>query len=96
LFEIKQYPEEVEKLGEELISYVTEARLDNVISKVGQVTENDCQMLIGLFSKDALEDFMKDNATQYNALVTEHQKYLTKKLANNSVRIVKLYFRKNT
>ncbi|MEM6265364.1 MAG: RNA ligase, Rnl2 family [Bacteroidota bacterium] len=52
--------EKVLKLEEAILTYVTENRLDNVFSKIGQVTEKDFGKVLGMFNKDAIEDFLKD------------------------------------
>jgi len=40
--------------------YVCENRLRNVLSKVGEVQQSEFGKILGLMSKDVLEDFMKD------------------------------------
>lgn len=45
----------------ELLTYNTEQRVSNVISKIGQVTNKDFGRILGLTVQDILEDFSKDN-----------------------------------
>jgi len=40
--------------------YVCENRLRNVLSKIGEVQQSEFGKILGLMSKDVLEDFMKD------------------------------------
>lgn len=47
-------------LLDEVSAYVCEARLRNVISKIGTITDKQFGMLMGLTVKDVLEDFLKD------------------------------------
>jgi Rnl2 family RNA ligase len=63
----------------EVIRYVTENRLKNVISKFGDVTEKDFGKLCGMFTQDALNDFKKDNEPLYFTIVKEEQKILNKR-----------------
>ena len=52
--------EEEKVLFEEARKYVTENRLRNVISKIGEITDKKFGILLGSFNKDILEDWRKD------------------------------------
>lgn len=52
---------ELQKVIEQAIEYVNSRRYDNIVSKIGIVSKKDVGRLIGLLSKDALEDYSKDN-----------------------------------
>lgn len=65
----------------ELLTYSTEQRVSNVISKIGQVTNKDFGKILGLTVQDILEDFTKeterdpkqeaeDNWKQFNKLLS--------------------------
>jgi Rnl2 family RNA ligase len=59
--------------------YITENRLNNVISKIGEVSfPKDTGKLIGLFSKDILEDFLKEHSGEYAAIEKSEQKILNR------------------
>jgi len=59
--------------------YVSENRLDNVVSKIGHVSvPRDTGKLIGLFSKDILDDFLKEHSGEYTALEKSEQKILNR------------------
>jgi len=59
--------------------YVTENRLNNVISKIGQISfPKDAGKLIGLFSKDILDDFLKEHSGDYASLEKSEQKILNR------------------
>jgi len=76
-------------LQKEIADYVTLNRLNNVVSKIGTVTPKEFGKVIGLFSKDVLEDFHKDYSQEYESLEKKEQKMLTKslnKLASELVR----------
>ena len=74
--------------------YVTENRLNNVVSKIGQISvPKDTGKLIGLFSKDILDDFLKEHSGKYAALEKSEQKILNRHinaLATNLIK--KVYF----
>lgn len=53
-------PEKLLKLQEAILGYVTENRLNNVLSKMGEVSHKDFGRIVGMFSKDVIEDFLKD------------------------------------
>lgn len=76
-------------LQEAIADYVTANRLSNVVSKIGEVTQKDFGKLIGLFSKDVLEDFYKDFAQPYEKLEKKEQKMLTKSLNKLAINLIR-------
>ena len=74
--------------------YVTENRLNNVVSKIGHISvPKDTGKLIGLFSKDILDDFLKEHSGEYAAIEKSEQKILNRHinlLATNLIK--KVYF----
>jgi Rnl2 family RNA ligase len=90
-------PSYSEKLTEMLYvseEYITENRLNNVVSKIGTVSmPKDTGKLIGLFSKDILDDFLKEHSTSYHALEKEEQKILNKHVNSQATALIKqIYF----
>ncbi len=70
--------------------YVTENRLNNVVSHIGEVhVPKDFGKIMGLFSKDALADFMKEHEEDYLNLEKSEQKLLNKALNQLSAEMVK-------
>jgi Rnl2 family RNA ligase len=70
--------------------YVTENRLNNVISKIGSISmPKDMGKLIGLLSKDILEDFLKEHADEYAFLEKEEQKILNKHINSQATKLIK-------
>jgi Rnl2 family RNA ligase len=59
---------------EEALTYVNDNRLKNVISKIGEVTQKDFGKLKGLFTKDIMEDFLKDTKFDIKLLDKGEQK----------------------
>ena len=79
--ENKTLSNECSEMIEELKSYITLNRLQNVQSKLGTLeVKKDFGKLIGLFSTDILEEFLKMNASNYEGLDKSEQKIITKEL----------------
>ena len=95
LFVEPSYSESLNKLLPVTEQYVTENRLNNVVSKIGHISvPKDTGKLIGLFSKDILEDFLKEHSGEYAAIEKSEQKILNRHinaLATNLIK--KVYFR---
>lgn len=92
-----QLSESLTRLMPELEAYVTENRLTNVISHIGEIQiPRDIAKVMGNFSKDVLEDFLKEYHEQYNALEKDEQKRLKKQLNKLATDLVKnVYMRRN-
>ena len=70
--------------------YVTENRLANVVSHIGEVHfPKDFGKVMGLFSKDVLDDFLKEHGSAYTALDKCEQKSLNKELNKLCTTLVK-------
>ena len=84
------YSASLKALLPELEAYVTENRLNNVISHIGEVTlPKDFGKIMGMFSKDILEDFLKEHGREYTALDKCEQKSLNRELNKLSTGFVK-------
>jgi hypothetical protein len=94
LFIEPTYSDELKNMLGEVEDYVTENRLNNVVSKIGHVSvPKDTGKLIGLFSKDALEDFLKEHSGDYAELEKSEQKILNKHVNSLAVDMIKkVYF----
>ena len=74
----------------EVEAYVTEQRLANVVSHIGEVhVPKDFGKIMGLFSKDVLEDFLKEHGGEYGCLEKSEQKLLNKELNKLATTLVK-------
>ena len=95
LFVEPSYSESLNNLLPVVEQYVTENRLNNVVSKIGQISiPKDTGKLIGLFSKDILDDFLKEHSGTYVSIEKSEQKILNQhvnSLATNMIK--KVYFR---
>jgi Rnl2 family RNA ligase len=89
------YSEALKELLPVAEAFVTENRLNNVVSKIGHVSiPKDMGKLIGLLSKDAIEDFLKEYATPYAALEKNEQKVLNTHISKEAAGVIKeVYFR---
>ena len=94
LFVEPSYSEELNNLLPEAEQYVTENRLNNVVSKIGQISvPKDTGKLIGLFSKDILDDFLKEHSGKYAALEKSEQKILNRHINSLATDMIKkVYF----
>ncbi|MCL1973559.1 MAG: RNA ligase, Rnl2 family [Bacteroidetes bacterium] len=95
LFVEPSYSESLNRLLLEIEAYVTENRLNNVVSKIGQISvPKDTGKLIGLFSKDILDDFLKEHSGEYAAIEKSEQKVLNKHINSLATNLIKeVYFR---
>ena len=79
MFVEPSYSDELKDLLVTVEDYVTENRLNSVVSKVGSIsTPKDTGKLIGLFSKDILDDFLKEHSGEYAELEKSEQKVLNR------------------
>ncbi len=85
--------EAAQNLIEEVARYITENRLNNVISKIGEVTQKESCKMLGLLGKDSLEDFLKDYQSDYENLEKNEQKAINKFVNAEAVKLVKAYFK---
>ncbi len=90
LFVKPTYSEELNHQLEMVYDYVTENRLNNVISKIGQVSiPKDTGKLIGLFSKDVLDDYLKEHSCNYTLLEKSEQKILNQHISKLATSLIK-------
>ena len=75
------YSDELQKQIDEASRYITENRLSNVISKIGQVEEVNqiFKTLMGPFIQDIMQDFSDENE-EFNLLSKEDRKVVAKKV----------------
>ncbi len=84
-------PEATEALSK-VNCYVTENRLRNVLSKIGEVTQKDFGKIMGLFSKDIIEDFLKEEQEFFNTLEKTDRKKVTKCVGQSAALLVRQNF----
>lgn len=87
------YSDALKALLPEVEAYVTENRLNNVISHIGEVTfPKDFGNVMGLYAKDILEDFLKEHGGEYLSLDKYEQKSLNRELNKLASTLVKTKF----
>ena len=84
------FSETLKSLLSEVEAYVTENRLANVVSHIGEVHfPKDFGKVMGLFSKDVLEDFLKEQSGEFAALEKCEQKTFNREVNKLCTTLVK-------
>ena len=73
----EELPEYLKNIMETALQYVTENRIDNVISHLGEIQLEDIGKVIGLTNQDVIKDFQKDTGL-LNTLEKVESKKVTK------------------
>jgi len=84
-----EFSKEAHTLLTELECYINPNRLANVMSKESNLDSTQIGKLIGLLSKDAFEDFLKEFEIPFETLEKSEQKRLTKQLNQYSAKLVR-------
>jgi len=89
----EELSEEANFLCEEIFKLITQNRLDNLISKIGEVNpKKDLGKVLGLYNKDVLTDFLKDNQQKYDGLEKQESKAVNKFLNRYAAELINDYF----
>lgn len=90
-----KYSNELNDLLSEVALFVTENRLANVVSHIGEVhVPKDFGKIMGLLTKDSLDDFLKEHGEDYSKLEKPEQKILNMELNKLSAELVKNVYMK--
>lgn len=91
---IYELSEEGNRLKDELMSFLNDNRLRNVLSHgdIEEVTQKDFGRLLGLLSMDAFGDFCKDNGTEYEALSKKERTILKKCMNREAGNVIRPNF----
>lgn len=84
--------QKVQEVLDKAILYINENRLKNVLSKIGTVSKEDFGKIIQSFTKDAIEDFMKDEREIFEMLEKTDQKLITKKIGEKAAKLLRNNF----
>ena len=81
-----------------LSTYVTENRLNNVLSKMGPVTFKDFGNILGAYNIDVLEDFEKNESEGLESfgLDKDEEKMVKRMMSNEASNIIREYLKKHT
>ena len=95
LHEGEELSDEANILCEEIYKLITTNRLANLISKIGEINiKKDLGKVLGLYNKDVLTDFLKNNSTKYNTLEKHESKAVNKFLNKHAAQLISEYFEK--
>ncbi|NIF07134.1 RNA ligase, Rnl2 family [Chryseobacterium sp. Tr-659] len=83
------FSETAQNIWEEIQTYITVNRLNNVVSKIGEFEPRMIGKVIGLFAQDILEDFEKDFPAAFAGIEKEEQKRINKKLNSLVIDFIK-------
>lgn len=77
-----------------LETHITENRLRNVLSKVGEVTDRDFGKILGMFNKDVWDEFKADelNTILLQSLEKDLQKRVSKMMNNETAKMIRTNF----
>ncbi len=93
LHEDEELSDEASSLCEEVYKYITQNRLLNLISKIGEVNpQKDFGRILGLYNQDALSDFMKAHKERYDNLEKHESKAVNKFLNKHACQLINEYF----
>lgn len=85
-------PEHLVPIVEEMSTYMSEARLRNVLSKIGEVGQKDFGRLLGELTQDAFVDIMKDMSEKINPLGKAERKKINKALGMYGANLIRPNF----
>ncbi len=93
LHEGEDLSEEASFLCEEIYKLITQNRLTNLMSKIGEVNpKKDLGKILGLYNKDALNDFFKTYKDRYHSLEKQESKAVNKFLNKHAAQLINEYF----
>ncbi len=93
LHESEELSEAAGFLCEEIYKLITNNRLANLMSKIGDINpKKDLGKVLGLYNKDALTDFLKTYKAQYDALEKHESKAVNKFLNKHAGELISDYF----
>jgi len=87
--EVVELSEAGQEVLDELMTFLTENRLRNVLSKIGEITDKQFGMLLGKLAQDAWEDFEKDNKESFDALEAKDRVIIKKQLNKGAGEIIR-------
>jgi Rnl2 family RNA ligase len=84
--------EEGTRLHNEILSFLSENRLKNVLSKIGPVQQNEFGKIISALSEDLWKDALKDNRDAWEALPAEESKKISKSVGQEVAGLIRKHF----
>ena len=77
---------------EDIRLHITENRLRNVISHIGEINNKMFGRLTGEFTKDTLEEYLKDNKEEYEKIEKAERKKIQKNISNLCAEVIRNNF----
>ena len=90
--EITPLSEGAQQAIEKITQYINDNRLKNVVSKIGEVSQKDFGKVMGLFTQDIIEDFLKDEQEFFDTLEKSDRKLVTKQVGQEAAKMVRASF----
>ena len=90
--EVKPLSPDAQTALDKVSEYINENRLRNVVSKIGTVSKQDFSKIVGLLTKDIMEDFLKDEQELYDILGKGDRKLVTKKVGQSAALLLRKNF----
>jgi len=84
--------DQAQALTDEILTFVTENRLHNVLSKMDQITDRHFGMIVGNMNRDIIDEFFKDFKEQFLVLEEKERKFITKRMGNEVMQLVRKHF----
>ncbi len=84
--------DEGNRLKDELLLYLNDNRLRNVLSHIGTVTQKDFGRLLGMLCQDAFGDFSKNNGVDYEALSKKERNVIKKNMNREAGNVIRPNF----
>lgn len=84
--------QECQDLLAEIMTYLTENRLRNVLSKMEKITDRQFGMIVGNMNRDVMDEFLKDFKDRFVALEEKERKMITKRMGNASMELIRSNF----
>ena len=85
----QELPENIKQLQQLILGYISENRMNNVVSKIGEFEMENMGKVLAMFAADVVEDFMKDHGIAMDDLDKKEQKEVTKLISKPAVALIK-------
>ena len=87
--QLKEVNEAIKPIVEEISMYVTENRLRNVLSHIGEITNKDFGLLNKEFIADVMKDYIEENGNDaLNVLAKKDRKLINKNVGKQTAQLI--------
>lgn len=88
-----EWTEEGKIAVDEVLQYITENRLRNVLSHIGEITQKDFGKVMGLFAQDVYKSYLTDCSDHFNTLDNKEQDMVKKEMQRECANCIRPNFR---